>query len=167
MLVRASNELPLNAQHYHTMNLIVSRINGAVITLNSGKSVNPVDCIVSSRSESGMERVAPRSKKDVRLAFKLTASEAEFVHRQVCLRLKQAESAAFSVMSSDNKVVGLGMKRTSSGATWFGLVEREEKRASKAAPNAAAMEANEKLVKLQMLLAKLGVSEADVAAALA
>jgi hypothetical protein len=166
-------------------NLIVSKLDTSSLVLRSGKALNISDCVAEvsgvgkDGTPTGAVRVVPKSAKAVRSMFGLTASEAKFVVRQACNRIKSASAAVFSAMASEADVTGLGMRQTAGGSLWFGLKRVEDvkdggkvKADAKAAKDMAdaaakAKAAEEKSAKLMDLLAKLGgLDKAAIEAAL-
>ena len=110
----------------------IAKFNTSAIVTTSGKKVDPSKCIVTNKNAAETEKVKPVSKKDLKEMFELTASEADWAHRQILCRFKAFMAASFSMIVASETMGGVGMATTKGGKHVF---ELREMKAAKSAPS--------------------------------
>lgn len=132
--------------------MTITKFNSTAIVTTSGKTIDPTVCLVQSTNKAETNSTKPISKKEMKERFGLTASEADWAHRQILVRFKAAMAAGFAILAADPAVGGVGLKETKGGKTCFELRKMAEPKAAKtvkvdlaskiAAMKAAGMDAN-------------------------
>ena len=109
----------------------ITKFNSSAIVTTSGKTIDPTVCLVQSTNKAETVSAKPISKKEMKERFELTASEADWAHRQILTRFKAAMAASFALMASDPAVGGVGMKETKGGKQVYELRRMNEPKAAK------------------------------------